>query len=748
MGEYHSDRPITSEEYDLFNRSSFADNVVKVLSSFDKNESFVIGLYAKWGFGKTSAINLIDKKLSNRKSLCSIRVNAWTLNGDISKIMWEILSGVYTKLQIRDKKLWQRLRHWSRTKLADSIKNYNTSIPVINVSVSDVGNILSHIESIEKIKKEIQDLLIKEKVKVIVFVDDIDRLESKQIVDLFRMMSNIADYNGITYVLPFDKEFVSAAIKEHLPKGQSGADFLEKIIQVPLHLPSIPQAIIDKVFTGKLNGLLNEFSISISKEEIERFQSLYFHHGANNYIQSPRDINKIANVLRFSLPINYKEANIVDVIIIEMIRVFDETLYHKIRKNKEMLIKQSMSAKYMLDEGDKKRQSDFNKIFGQDDSFRLDIIKQLFPATHGTSLSFFTVNDNSTENLRKLQRVASENYFDIFFASFDEQNGISDRKIMALLNNATDKKTIDENLNIINENNFDIALRTIADNIGLISARLDFCKSLLDLAEILPKYRHSSLMLSAFDRILFTIDDILKGSRARLADYTELLTYNYDKGRIDTIPFLIRQVVLYSDKKKIQNSNSREEVVLDENELIKYKEAALRVIRDIAKNNKMPLDTNEDYAFLYSYWADFGTKNEISRYVRKHVKSADAAVDFISQFLGKWSSMGKSDYYRGDLNVPTFAMIGNYVDQKYLYDLVVMDKRYKDYKGIEQKDLISFEHSFDNNVKKLGAVGNEHTNAFRSAVAQQFIFLYENSPVEAEVIDSNPAQTPPTNSLI
>ena len=96
--KYHSDRPITKPVDDLFGRSAFAHNVVKIVSNFNIDENFVIGLYAKWGMGKTSTINLIQSELDKNDSLEGIYVNAWTLEGSPEKILWNILDQISQKL--------------------------------------------------------------------------------------------------------------------------------------------------------------------------------------------------------------------------------------------------------------------------------------------------------------------------------------------------------------------------------------------------------------------------------------------------------------------------------------------------------------------------------------------------------------------------------------------------------------------------------------------------------------------------
>lgn len=330
--------------------------------------------------------------------------------------------------------------------------------------------------------------------------------------------------------------------------------------------------------------------------------------------------------------------------------------------------------------------------------------------------------------MRQAQRLGSEYYFDRFFGSLDEINDVSDQKILQLLNDSTDKQVIDKNMANINSQNIDIALRIISDRCNLIKNKLAFCESLLDLIddEGLSQSRSATLMISAFDRVLFTMDTILENSNDKLGDYSTLLKYNFAKGRIYTIPYLIRQVVLYSNP-----NNTHKAVVLGQEDLEKYKAVALSIIREIAKSNKMPLNTTEDYAFLYSYWVDFGDKNEISNYVKKHIKTADMAIDFMSQFLNKWSSMRDNTYHRDDFDKKTYQKVCKYIEPDYFYALIIKDEKYRQYKGIAENAIISFEDHWDKDTKAIAEVGNEHTDDFRKVVAQRFINMFENLDEES-----------------
>ena len=68
-----SDDAINSFEDDLLNRSSFVENLSSSLLSWNDKKSLVIGLFGKWGSGKTSIINLLEKQLSSGKEEKSLK---------------------------------------------------------------------------------------------------------------------------------------------------------------------------------------------------------------------------------------------------------------------------------------------------------------------------------------------------------------------------------------------------------------------------------------------------------------------------------------------------------------------------------------------------------------------------------------------------------------------------------------------------------------------------------------------------
>ena len=74
---------------------------------------------------------------------------------------------------------------------------------------------------------------------IVVVLDDIDRLSTSEIRDVFKLVRLTANFPNIIYIVAFDRNRVEEALAE---QGVPGRDYLEKILQVAIDLPVVPNA--------------------------------------------------------------------------------------------------------------------------------------------------------------------------------------------------------------------------------------------------------------------------------------------------------------------------------------------------------------------------------------------------------------------------------------------------------------------------------------------------------------------------
>lgn len=692
-----------------------------------------MGLYASWGSGKTSTINLVEEIINNsrrKNKPILIKLNAWELDGNGDIIFHEILKNIYEKITGKTfggfrEKTSRFLNSLSRSDLpidsAIAVDLNSGGRKETAISTGKIARSMKYISNMinssfkNGLRKKTESIIKDSGKKVIVVIDDIDRLEGESIANLMRIIARIADYAGIVYILPFDSGYVASAIEQFLPKGASGQEYLEKIIQIPLELPEANRTTLTRMLANGIESICEKYSITLGEDEADRLRLILGYHKLSTYLQSPRDIKRLNNALLFRLPLCRGEVNIVDAIALEIVRLFDNNLYQIIKNNGDLLV-QKATPEYATDD-DTSRKKDIQNIFGDNDRW-LEVAQELFPFVAHTLKGYGNIDK---DELRYQQRLASVYYFERFFASLDEIEDISDVAVMDLLVNSVDEISIRKNLHVINERNIASALWIISKRHNVIKNKTAFCTCLLDLAEQIPNTRSSSLELTALERVLFTIDDILAGEskKERLTGYMSIIQHLSSQARIDTFSRAIDHVIHYSAGK---GSHS---IKLERSQMQQYKAAVLRSIRRFADNNKLPLPSQGDSSIrLYARWAELSSKEETGQYLGKKIRSADDAISFVLQFAGVWHTIGKSNYTYRDLTPDVIPSIDAIISIDTLHQIITSDPQYGNLINTKESDLVFFERPRVHDIHTIAKVGNEKSPEFKEAIVKQFIYLF------------------------
>ena len=254
----NSDLPIKNTEDDMLNRASFAENLAKTMLDYTVSEGFAIGLYGKWGSGKTSVINMILEQLellaNMNSSPCKpivLRFNPW-LCSDPKQLISQFFKQLSSAIKLKQPKLDNVCNFMND--YADAFELAG-AVPIAGSILTVIGKILgkkakayseSKSNDLQKIKDGIIATLLKEKIKIVVTIDDVDRLSNQEIISVFQLIKSLADFPYTIYLLAFDREVVVRALAE-VQKGD-GAEYLEKVIQVPFELPSPNADDIHQVF--------------------------------------------------------------------------------------------------------------------------------------------------------------------------------------------------------------------------------------------------------------------------------------------------------------------------------------------------------------------------------------------------------------------------------------------------------------------------------------------------------------------
>lgn len=246
------------------------------------NSSINISLTGDWGSGKTYIKDQLKAELDQK-------------NVNYRKSNYKYFFTDFTPWSITDKDtinehfIRELLSNLSKVDRATAALFKKYFDEILNVSDNFYVNMLKASKSIfypELKKDKLSDQLETEKIKVIVFIDDIDRLQKEEILELLKFIRNNGDISGITYICLFDQDYVLRKVNEdndvkYLRKffnlsigvgsGQINyynefEDLLYKYIQDPNHVQQLKWAIsqlddINKQNFKKIFGTIRDMKI-------------------------------------------------------------------------------------------------------------------------------------------------------------------------------------------------------------------------------------------------------------------------------------------------------------------------------------------------------------------------------------------------------------------------------------------------------------------------------------------------------
>lgn len=102
-------------------------------------------------------------------------------------------------------------------------------------------------ELLSSLHKELEQKDAKEsKKRILIVLDDLDRLDSTEVLAMFRLIKTFGNLPNIMFLLVYDNDIVSAIVDKHFP--ESKGKYLDKFIQLRVNmLPARKQSIVDQL---------------------------------------------------------------------------------------------------------------------------------------------------------------------------------------------------------------------------------------------------------------------------------------------------------------------------------------------------------------------------------------------------------------------------------------------------------------------------------------------------------------------
>lgn len=429
-----TDDPITSQSEDLLDRGKFVEDLYDEIVNFPYENSIVFGLYGGWGEGKTSTLNLLKSKFNNNSKFLVLDFKPWYFKDKES-----ILKAFYNQLEDT---IGKNFVIFGFSKLVNKYLQYISLGKNIRINIGFPNVVETPVKMKENIEKELEKL----RIKLLIIIDDLDRLQTDEVLQIFNLVKCNADLKNTIFILSFDPIVIEKLLQKEL---NSDKEYLEKIVQIPINLPSISSDSIGNFLKEKIEKLLERIKISDDdkKDFYDEFSFTYMRYILKCF-KTLRHVKRYINGLSTTLPAIKSEVNLSDFFVLEAIRILYPSIYYDIWINKGFYV--PIASEFNLTQlglgydltqlysGTKEHvESILKEVLFKDreeSKVLLELLKKIFPVTVGNAFSESKANYAYYEDtFRTKKRITHPDCFVKYFTLTVPPSELSDEYVEKII---------------------------------------------------------------------------------------------------------------------------------------------------------------------------------------------------------------------------------------------------------------------------------------------------------------------------
>jgi energy-coupling factor transporter ATP-binding protein EcfA2 len=371
------DNPISTAQDDALGRGPLAEAFARTVLGLDVSSGAVVGVLGPWGSGKTSFVNMARLGFADA-NVPVLDFNPWMFSG-AEQLVESFFVELSAQLKLRPGlgEIGKELAEYGEAFVGvDWLPLVGPWVVRARGAASVLGRYLQRRqEGSQGRRTKLTKALEQLEHPVVVVLDDIDRLSTPEIRDVFKLVRLTASFPNIVYVVAFDRARVEKALGE---EGIPGRDYLEKILQVAIDLPVVPQEVMIAQITGALDQAL---SGSAARELDAEVWPDIFMEIIRPLVGNMRDVRRYAAAVRVTVGTVGDQIALADLLAMEAIRVFLPDVYAQIQVSVDGLCTpssgiggarfESLELKGSIDR--------LLEVAGDQESMVRDLLRRLFP---------------------------------------------------------------------------------------------------------------------------------------------------------------------------------------------------------------------------------------------------------------------------------------------------------------------------------------------------------------------------------
>ena len=296
------DWPIEGKSEDILDLAEEAKKIAGEVLSLDKSKTWSLAITAQWGAGKTSFLNLIKENFSdNDFEIVYFNPRDSRSYQTIQEDFFGLITCVLSKYD---------------SGCSSVMKDYMSSLQLI-----DNRGVIEKVVSFYRIwdKEDLKDKLKKSFAhinrKILVLIDDFDRLSKEEILEVLKLIDSNAAFANLVFLTAYDKDQVNKALGESNNTGD--ACFVDKFFNLEFVIPSRPYSYITNYISDKLCSKLDAKAHEASsiKKTLKDVENIL-----KEYLPTLRDAKRFINQFHLDYRLVRGDVKLYEYVLVQLIK--------------------------------------------------------------------------------------------------------------------------------------------------------------------------------------------------------------------------------------------------------------------------------------------------------------------------------------------------------------------------------------------------------------------------------------------